>query len=103
VHLFHGRGDDVIPCSQMEELAAGLSGAHTKSYLTGLYDHSRGRSAAMAFARLPALFGEIKTMAAMMHALVLGGTRVRPVEGHAPSSTQPKEITSRHDAPASLS
>jgi pimeloyl-ACP methyl ester carboxylesterase len=103
VHLFHGRRDDVIPFSQMAELAAGLSGAHTKSYLTGLYDHSRGRSAVMAFARLPALFREIKTMAAMMHALVLGGTRVRPVGGHAPSSIQPKEITSQHEAPASLS
>jgi hypothetical protein len=38
-----------------------------------------------------------------MHALVLGGTRVRPVGGHAPSSIQPKEITSQHEAPASLS
>jgi hypothetical protein len=103
VHLFHGRRDDVIPYSQMAELAAGLSSANPKSYLTGLYDHSRGGSAAMAFAQLPALFREIKTLAAMMHALVLGGTRRQRVECLASSTAPLEETRSPHNAPATLS
>ena len=35
VHLFHGRRDDVIPYPQMAVLAAGLTSANPKSYLTG--------------------------------------------------------------------
>jgi pimeloyl-ACP methyl ester carboxylesterase len=77
VHLIHGRNDDVIPCSQMELLAAGLSNTSAQRYLTGLYDHSRGESGAMAFGRLPALAKEVKTMATMIHAMVLSGTRLR--------------------------
>jgi pimeloyl-ACP methyl ester carboxylesterase len=78
VHLIHGRRDDVIPCSQMELLAAGLSNTRAQRYLTGLFDHSRGESAAMALGQLPALAKEIKTMATMVHAMVLSGTRPRP-------------------------
>ena len=74
VHLFHGRRDDVIPYSQMEALAAALSNAHPKTYLTGLYDHSQGKSAATALGQLPVLLKEMTTMAAMVHALVLSGT-----------------------------
>lgn len=77
VHLIHGRRDDVIPCSQMELLAAGLSNTTARRYLTGLYDHSRGDSLGMALGRLPALAREAKTMVAMVHALALGGTRLR--------------------------
>jgi pimeloyl-ACP methyl ester carboxylesterase len=77
VHLFHGRRDNVIPFTQMGVLAEGLSNASPRSYLTGLYDHSRGASGARALARLPALLREMRTMAAMMHAVVLGGTRPR--------------------------
>ena len=78
VHLIHGRRDDVIPCSQMALLAAGLSNTTARRYLTGLYDHSRGESLTVALGRLPALAKEAKTMVAMVHALALGGTRLRP-------------------------
>jgi pimeloyl-ACP methyl ester carboxylesterase len=78
VHLIHGRRDDVIPCSQMEVLAAGLSNTRARRYLTGFYDHSRGDSRTLALGRLPALAKEAKTMGAMVHALALGGTRLRP-------------------------
>jgi pimeloyl-ACP methyl ester carboxylesterase len=79
VHLFHGRNDDVIPCSQMDALAAGLTGVRPRTYLTGLYDHSRSDGDALGLRRLTrvahlrALAGEVKTMAAMVHALVVSG------------------------------
>ena len=94
VHLFHGRRDDVIPYSQMAVLAAGLTSANPKSYLTGLFDHSR---AAMAFAHLPALFREIRTMAAMMHAMVLSGTRPQRIECRASSSAPPEGVRPQHN------
>ena len=75
VHLFHGLRDDVIPCSQMQVLASALSKANPKTYLTGLYDHSRGYAGTTALAQLPALLKETKTMAQMVHAMVLSGTR----------------------------
>ena len=73
VHLFQARHDDVIPYTQMQVLATALARAKPKTYLTGLYDH--GGSAATALARLPTLLQEMKTMAAMVHAMVISGTR----------------------------
>lgn len=74
VHLFHGRNDDVIPCSQMHALADGLAAARPKTYLTGLYDHSRQEAGPPTLTQLPAMVGEVKTMAAMIHAIVASGT-----------------------------
>jgi hypothetical protein len=85
VHLFHGRNDDVIPCSQMHALAAGLTGVRSRTYLTGLYDHSRSDAGGLGLRQLTqagqlrALAGEVKTMAAMVHALV--GSGMQPVPG----------------------
>jgi pimeloyl-ACP methyl ester carboxylesterase len=73
VHLFHGRRDNVIPHSQMTVLANALSSVDPKTYLTGLYEH--GRSDANALRQIPTLLREIATMAAMVHAMVLSGTR----------------------------
>jgi pimeloyl-ACP methyl ester carboxylesterase len=73
VHLFHGRRDNVIPHSQMTVLANALSSVDPKTYLTGLYEH--GRSDANALRQIPTLVREIATMAAMVHAMVLSGTR----------------------------
>jgi pimeloyl-ACP methyl ester carboxylesterase len=85
VHLFHGLRDDVIPSSQMQVLASALSRANPKTYLTGLYDHSRGSGGTRALAQLPVLLKEIGTMAGMVHAMVLSGTRPvarRPSRAH---------------------
>jgi len=71
VHLFHGRVDDVVPYSPMDVLAAALPDANPKTYVTGLYDHSRGAPATTPMARLK----EVRTMAGMVRALVLRGTR----------------------------
>ena len=75
VHLFHGRRDNVIPHSQMAVLAAALTRVNPKTYLTGLYQHSRGDAGMGVLAQLPTLLREMKTMAAMVHAMVLSGTR----------------------------
>ena len=79
VHLFHGRRDDVIPYSQMQEIAAGLTGTGARTYLTGLYDHSRGEAGAGHWlARLPVWLKELKTMGAMVHAMVVSATALTP-------------------------
>jgi pimeloyl-ACP methyl ester carboxylesterase len=71
VHLFHGRNDDVIPYSQMLQLAEGLAATRPRTYLTGLYDHSRSQGGSAALAQLPLILGEIKTLSAMIHAMVV--------------------------------
>jgi pimeloyl-ACP methyl ester carboxylesterase len=81
VHLFHGRNDDVIPCAQMHALAAGLTAARPRTYLTGLYDHSRQESGPLSLQQVPALAGEVTTMAAMVHAMVISGTRTKRRSG----------------------
>jgi pimeloyl-ACP methyl ester carboxylesterase len=73
VHLFHGRNDDVIPYSQMLALADGLAAARPRTYLTGLYDHSRTQGASGGLRQLPAMLAEIKTLGAMIHAMVTSG------------------------------
>ncbi|MES1204417.1 MAG: hypothetical protein ABUS79_00645 [Pseudomonadota bacterium] len=82
VHLFHGRRDDVIPYTQMTALATGLTGTRARTYLTGLYDHSRGESGARGgVARLPALLKEMTTMAGMVHAIVTAARAPREEAG----------------------
>lgn len=75
VHLFHGRGDNVIPSSQMHELAAGLRAAKPKTHLTGLYGHSRQEARIAPLAALPALAREVKTIAGMLWAMVRSGSQ----------------------------
>jgi pimeloyl-ACP methyl ester carboxylesterase len=91
VHLFHGRNDDVIPCTQMHALAKGLTAVRAKIHLTGLYDHSRQDAVSLGLDRLPSLAGEVRTMAGMIHAMVESGmqpagARDRIVVGGSPAA-----------------
>jgi pimeloyl-ACP methyl ester carboxylesterase len=70
LHLMHGRGDDVIPYTELEVIAAACP-AHaevTKS-LTGLYAHTGTASLASQLRNVPKLARELLTFVQMLGAL----------------------------------
>jgi hypothetical protein len=76
VYLFHGADDDVIPCRQMFTLAAAMPpGVPVRTYLTGLYQHSRAPRLGELVAGVPGLAREASTLLRMVGAMVSAGTR----------------------------
>jgi dienelactone hydrolase len=76
VHLFHGADDDVIPSRQMFALAEAMPpGVSVRTYLTGLYHHSRAPRFGELLPRAAGLAREATTLLRMVGAMVSAGTR----------------------------
>jgi pimeloyl-ACP methyl ester carboxylesterase len=76
VHLFHGADDDVIPSRQMFALAESMPpGVSVRTYLTGLYQHSRAPRFGELLPRASGLARETATLLRMVGAMVAAGTR----------------------------
>jgi pimeloyl-ACP methyl ester carboxylesterase len=69
VHLVHGRDDDVVPYTQIDELKAGLPAGLAQSYLTGLYGHATNVGLLSQLENLPLLVDELRTLGAIAWAL----------------------------------
>jgi len=76
VHLFHGADDDVIPSRQMFALAEAMPpGVSPRTYLTGLYQHSRAPRFGELLPRASGLAREATTLLRIVGAMVSAGTR----------------------------